>query len=88
VPASQIADSVQSATRTARFLVPPTDWLPAWVTCSTAVNLHMHVEKVKRQRAKHVKFYTSRRVTKGEELVWNYGEHYWKRRQRDGFQVL
>jgi SET domain-containing protein len=48
----------------------------------------MHVEKVKRQRAKHVKFYTSRRVTKGEELVWNYGEHYWKRRQRDGFQVL
>lgn len=48
-------------------------------------NIHSSVVKVKRQRAKHVHFYTSRRIAAGEELVWNYGKLFW---QNEAHKIL
>jgi SET domain-containing protein len=41
-------------------------------------NIHSSVIKVKKQRNKHVHFYTSRRIEAGEELAWNYGKLFWQ----------
>ena len=45
-----------------------------------AANAFFAVEKVKRQRAKSVKFFTAREVRVGEELCFDYGESYWRER--------
>ena len=45
---------------------------------STAENIGSHVVKVKKQRLKRVRFHALRSIKAGEELVWNYGEQYWR----------
>ena len=44
---------------------------------STAPNMEPHIERKKGQREKHVYFHTSRAVSKGDELLWDYGSQYW-----------
>ena len=43
-------------------------------------NMIYTVLRVRGRRQKHVKFYTTRRVLPGEELVFDYGEQYWTER--------
>ena len=43
-------------------------------------NCFYDVVKVRRQREKSVRFYTSRRVAAGEELLFDYGTQYWQDR--------
>ena len=45
---------------------------------STAENIGSHVVKVKKQRLKRVRFHALRSIKAGDELVWNYGEQYWR----------
>jgi hypothetical protein len=45
-----------------------------------AANVFFEVVKVRRQRAKTIKFYTGRQVTPGEELCFDYGPEYWRDR--------
>lgn len=45
-----------------------------------AANCVFDIAKVRRQRAKAVKFYTSRDVSVGEELCFDYGPSYWRDR--------
>ena len=40
-------------------------------------NVFFDVRKVRRQRAKDIKFYTSRSVQPGEELCFDYGKQFW-----------
>jgi pre-rRNA-processing protein TSR3 len=40
-------------------------------------NLVVEIERVRKQREKHVRFYTARDVAVGEELTFNYGKAYW-----------
>ena len=47
---------------------------------SNAANLFFDVCKVRRQRAKEVKFFTARRIAAGEELLFDYGKTYWEGR--------
>ena len=44
---------------------------------SREFNMIYTVLRVRGRREKHVKFYTTRRVLPGEELVFDYGEQYW-----------
>lgn len=44
---------------------------------SSDFNMIYTVLRVRGRREKHVKFYTTRRVLPGEELVFDYGEQYW-----------
>ena len=44
---------------------------------SREFNMIYTVLRVRGRREKHVKFYTTRRVLLGEELVFDYGEQYW-----------
>ena len=43
-------------------------------------NVFFEVVKVRKQREKQLKFYTSREVAAGEELVFDYGKTYWSER--------
>ena len=47
---------------------------------SAHANLFFDVAKVRRQRTKEVKFFTSRRIAPGEELLFDYGRTYWEGR--------
>ena len=40
-------------------------------------NLFFDVQKIRRQRLKHIRFYTGRDIEAGEELVFDYGKSYW-----------
>eukprot|EP00908_Phaeocystis_cordata_P023567 Transcript_6013.p1 GENE.Transcript_6013~~Transcript_6013.p1 ORF type:complete len:236 (-),score=99.50 Transcript_6013:340-1047(-) len=48
---------------------------------SSDFNMIYDVLRVRGRRDKQVKFYTSRRVAPGEELVFDYGEQYWTDRK-------
>jgi len=46
-------------------------------------NVFFDVHKVRRQRAKEIKFYTARSVQVGEELCFDYGKQYWRDRDME-----